>query len=132
MRSRGAPLVFRAIQGAYAPASTFKVVSTSGAVMSGDYPLRGRYPCPGVDGLTGQRNFDSAALGVINLRQALVKSCDTIFYKFAYDEWQRDGGTDPVAEPKDPMVRMAQAFGFGERTGVDLPSEPPGPIADRE
>jgi penicillin-binding protein 2 len=92
---RGAPLVFRAIQGAYAPASTFKVVSTIGAVQSGDYPLRGRYPCPGVYGPTGQRNFDSAALGVIDLRQALVKSCDTIFYKFAYEAWQRDGGNDP-------------------------------------
>jgi penicillin-binding protein 2 len=129
---RGAPLVFRAIQGAYAPASTFKVVSTVGAVQSGDYPLRGRYPCPGVYGPTGQRNFDSAALGFVDLHQALVKSCDTIFYKFAYEAWQRDGGNDPVEQPKDPMVRMAQAFGLGERTGVDLPSERRGTIADRE
>ena len=128
---QGAPLVFRAIQGAYAPASTFKVISLIGAVESGDYPLRGRYPCPGVYGPTGQRNFDSAALGVIDLRQALVKSCDTIFYKFAYEAWQRDGGNDPVAKPKDPMVRMAQAFELGERTGVDLPSERRGTIADR-
>ena len=100
-------------------------------MQSGDYPLRGRFPCPGVYGPTGQRNFDSAALGTIDLRQALVKSCDTIFYKFAYEAWQRDGGNDPVEEPKDPMVRMAQAFGLGERTGVDLPSERRGTIADR-
>ena len=128
---QGAPLVFRAIQGAYAPASTFKVVSTIGAVESGDYPLLGRYPCPGVYGPTGQRNFDSAALGTVDLRQALVKSCDTVFYKFAYEAWQRDGGNDPVQEPRDPMVRMAQAFGLGSRTGVDLPSERRGTIADR-
>jgi len=129
---RGAPLLFRAIQGAYAPASTFKVVSTVGAVQSGDYPLDGSYPCPGVYAPTGQRNFDSAALGTVDLREALVKSCDTIFYKFAYEAWQRDGGNDPVAQPEDPMVRMAQAFGLGERTGVDLPSERSGTIADRE
>ena len=129
---QGAPLVFRAIQGAYAPASTFKVVSTVGAVASGDYPLHGRYPCPGVYGPTGQRNFDSAALGVVDLHQALVKSCDTIFYKFGYEAWQRDGGNTPVAKPRDPMVRMAQAFGLGQRTGVDLPSERRGTIADRE
>ena len=129
--TRGAPLVFRAIQGAYAPASTFKVVSTAAAVESGDYPLRGRYPCPGVYGPTGQRNFDSAPLGTIDLRQALVKSCDTIFYKFAYEQWLRDGGNKPVAKPRDPMVRMAQAFGLGKRTGVDLPSERRGTIADR-
>ena len=128
---RGAPLVFRAIQGAYAPASTFKVISTAAAVQSGDYPLSGRYPCPGVYGPTGQRNFDSAALGFIDLRQALVKSCDTVFYKFAYEQWLRDGGNRPVEEPRDPMVRMAQAFGLGERTGIDLPSERRGTIADR-
>lgn len=128
---RGAPLVFRAIQGAYAPASTFKVISTAAAVESGDYPLRGRYPCPGVYGPTRQRNFDSAALGTVDLRQALVKSCDTVFYKFAYEQWQRDGGNDPVAKPRDPMVRMAQAFGLGKRTGIDLPSERRGTVADR-
>jgi penicillin-binding protein 2 len=128
---RGAPLVLRAIQGAYAPASTFKVISAAAAVESGDYPLDGRYPCPGVYAPTGQRNFDSAALGTIGLRAALVKSCDTVFYKFAYEQWQRDGGNSPVAEPRDPMIRMAQAFGLGERTGVDLPSERRGTIADR-
>jgi penicillin-binding protein 2 len=129
--TRGAPLVFRAIQGAYAPASTFKVISAAAAVESGDYPLNGRFPCPGVYPPTGQRNFDSVALGTIDLRQALVKSCDTIFYKFGYEQWQRDGGNDPVARPRDPMIRMAQAFGLGERTGIDLPSERRGTVADR-
>jgi len=129
--SRGAPLVFRAVQGAYAPASTFKVVSMLAAVDSGDYPLDGRYDCPGVYGPTGQRNFDSVALGTIDLHQALVKSCDTIFYRFAYEQWQRDGGNRPVARPRDPVVRMAQAFGLGEQTGVDLPGERRGTVADR-
>ncbi len=107
------------------------MISTAAAVQSGDYPLRGRYPCPGVFAPTGQRNFDSVALGTIDLRTSLVKSCDTVFYKFAYEQWQRDGGNAPVAQPSDPMVRMAQAFGLGERTGVDLPSERRGTIADR-
>ena len=129
--SRGAPLIFRAIQGAYAPASTFKVISTAAAVQSGDYPLTGRFECPGVYGPTGQKNFDSAALGTINLRTALVKSCDTIFYRFGYEQWLRDGGNRPIAAPLDPMVRMAQQFGLGQRTGIDLPSERRGTIADR-
>jgi hypothetical protein len=37
------------------------VISTAAAVESGDYPLNGRYPCPGVYPPTGQRNFDSRA-----------------------------------------------------------------------
>jgi len=129
--ARGAPLVFRAIQGAYAPASTFKVISAAAAVQSGDYSLSGRYDCPGFYGPTGQKNFDSAALGTIDLRAALVKSCDTVFYRFAYEQWLRDGGNRPVAEPRDPMVAMAQGFGLGQQTGVDLPSERRGTIADR-
>jgi penicillin-binding protein 2 len=130
--ANAAPLVFRAIQGAYAPASTFKVISTAAAVQSGDYPLDGRYPCPGAYApLGGKRNFEGRGLGVIDLRVALVKSCDTIFYKFAYEQWLRDGGNTPGPQPRDPMVRMAQAFGLGEPTGVDLPSERSGTIADR-
>jgi len=129
---RGAPLVFRAIQGAYAPASTFKPISLAAAVQSGYYPLRARYPCPGVYAPTGQTNFDAAPLGVIDLRESLVKSCDTVFYAFAYEQWQRDGGNRPVTAPEDPMIRMAQAFGLGRPTGVDLPSERRGTIADRE
>ncbi|MCU1693501.1 MAG: penicillin-binding protein 2 [Frankiales bacterium] len=129
--SRGAPLVFRAIQGAYAPASTFKPVSTS-AVLGDGYARDGIYPCPGAYApLGGKRNFEGESFGPITLRTALVKSCDTVFYDFAYEQWLRDGGNDPVARPKDPMVRMAQAFGLGTRTGVDLPAERSGTIADR-
>lgn len=129
--ARGAPLVFRAIQGAYAPASTFKVVSTAAAVEDG-FPLDGVYPCPGSYApLGGKRNYEGVGLGPVTLRSAIVKSCDTIFYDFAYKQWLRDGGNDPVARPRDPMVRMAQAFGLGTRTGVDLPGERAGTIADR-
>jgi penicillin-binding protein 2 len=52
----------------------------------------GRYACPGVYAPTGQTNFDAAPLGVVDLREALVKSCDTVFYAFGYEQWQRDGG----------------------------------------
>ncbi len=129
--TRGAPLVFRAVQGAYAPASTFKPVSTA-AVLEDGTPRDGTYPCPGAYApLGGKRNFEGEAFGSITLRTALVKSCDTVFYDFAYKQWLRDGGNDPVARPADPMVRMAQAFGLGAKTGVDLPAERSGTIADR-
>lgn len=131
--AKGAPLVSRAVQGAFAPASTFKVISALAAVQSGDYPLRGRFPCPGSYApLGGKRNFESAQLGTINLRTSLVLSCDTVFYKFAYEQWLADGGNRPAADPRDPMISMAQAFGLGGPTGVDLPSERRGTIPDRE
>ena len=128
----GAPLVSRTVQGAYAPASTFKVISTAAAVESGDYPLAGRYPCPGSYApLGGKRNFDSADLGEVDLRQALVQSCDTVFYRFAHEQWLADGGARPVEQPRDPVLRMAEAFGVGTPTGVDLPDERRGTLPDR-
>lgn len=130
--ARGAPLLSRPVQGAFAPASTFKVVSTAAAVQSGDYPLGGRYPCPGSYGpLGGKRNFGGESLGDIDLRTALIYSCDTVFYKFGYEQWLRDGGNRPVPQPRDPILSMAKAFGLGTPTGVDLPGERRGVVPDR-
>ncbi|HEX2313002.1 MAG TPA: penicillin-binding protein 2, partial [Thermomonospora sp.] len=132
-KSKGQPLISRATQGQFPPASTFKVSSVAAAVADG-YPLNGTYPCPGSYkvGDRAFRNFEGQAHGSMNLHRALVVSCDTIFYKFAYEEWLRDGGTKPVKKPKDPMSRMARNFGFGSPTGVDLPSEAAGRIPDRD
>ena len=131
--SQGAPLLSRTVQGAYAPASTFKVVSTLAAAASGDYPLSGTYPCPGTYApLGGKRNFEAAELGDMDLRKALVVSCDTIFYKIAYEQWLADGGNTPVAQPRDPVLAMARDFGLGQPTGVDLPDERRGTLPDRQ
>ncbi|MDP3710880.1 MAG: penicillin-binding protein 2 [Mycobacteriales bacterium] len=128
----GIPLINRPVQGLFAPASTFKVISTAAAVESGFYSLGGTYDCPGSYApLNNKRNFEGRGLGRIDLRTALVKSCDTIFYNFAFRQWQRDGGLKPVANPGDHMYKMAKAFGLGERTGVDLPSERRGRVPDR-
>jgi penicillin-binding protein 2 len=130
--ARGAPLLSRTVQGAYAPASTFKVVSALAAVSSGDYALDGLYECPGSYApLGGKRNFESADLGTIDLRTSLVLSCDTVYYRFAYEQWLADGGNSPVESPRDPLLAMARSFGLGEPTGVDLPSERGGTVPDR-
>jgi penicillin-binding protein 2 len=65
------------------------------------------------------------------LHTALVKSCDTIFYRAAYEQWLRDGGLYPKGRTKEPMAAMARAYGFGRPTGVDLPGESAGRIPDR-
>ena len=130
--SNGQPLLFRATQGAYAPASTFKVVSASAAVENGQTTFSDVSACPGVFAPTQQTNFEAADLGALSLRTAIVRSCDTNFYKFAFDAWVRDGGIDPVAKPEDPMINMALAFGLDEKTGIDLPAESGGLIPTRE
>ncbi|WP_214110104.1 penicillin-binding protein 2 [Acrocarpospora catenulata] len=128
----GKPLVSRAIKGTFAPGSTFKVTSVSAMVADG-YPLKGTYDCPGAYMVGGRpfHNFRGIGLGPMNLHTALVKSCDTIFYRAAYEMWLRDGGRKPVPKPKDPMANMSRAYGFGKATGIDLPGESPGRIPDR-
>jgi len=122
----------RAFQGEFAPASTFKAVSLPAAVRAG-YSVRGSYNCPSAYSVGGalKRNYESQGYGVISMRRAIEVSCDTIFYKFAYETWVRMGGLKAKKNAKDPFTEMAKSFGLGQRTGLDLPSESDGRIADR-
>ncbi|WP_249346300.1 penicillin-binding protein 2 [Microbispora sp. H11081] len=126
------PLVSAAVQGQWPPGSTWKVTSTAAAAKAG-YSLRASYDCPGGYKIGGRvfHNFESAELGRMDMHQALVVSCDTIFYRFAEKMWLRDGGLAPVKRPKDPMRAMAEEFGFGTATGVDLPHEAAGRVPGR-
>ena len=91
----------------------------------GRLPAARHLPLPvGVpDRRAAEGNFESEAFGDICFSRAIEVSCDTVFYKFAYEEWQRDGGMHPKKNPKDPFIKMAKAFGLGTATGIDLPSE---------
>jgi penicillin-binding protein 2 len=132
-KDQGEPLVPRATQGQFAPGSTFKISSTAAAIDDG-YSLNTTYNCPGSFrvGNRAFRNFEGQGHGPMNLHRALVVSCDTIYYRFAYEQWLRDGANKPRKDPKDPMVRMARKFGFGEATGIDLPHEASGRLPDRK
>ncbi len=129
----GVPALSRAIQGGFAPASTFKVVSLSAAVDAG-YSLKDRYNCPANVQIGNRvfKNFDSKAAGLIDMTKAMAISCDSIWYQIAYDEWVRDGGLKPKANPNDYFFKTAAGFGVGKRTGIDLPSEISGRLPNRE
>ena len=122
----------RAFQGQFAPGSTFKAVSTPAAVRAG-YSLNGSYPCPAAYPIGGSMkgNYESEAFGMISFRRAIQVSCDTVFYKFAYETWLREGGLHPKKNVKDPFTEEAKGFGLGKPTGLDLPGEAHGRIADR-
>ncbi|MEP6697183.1 MAG: penicillin-binding protein 2 [Pseudonocardiales bacterium] len=132
-KTGGVPLISRATQGEFAPGSTFKLVSASAAVRGG-FPLDGTYQCPGVFhvGSASFTNFEAHTYGPMDIRKALIKSCDTVFYNFGYQLWLRDGGLKPAkGQAKELFARTAQAYGFGAPTGIDLPDEAGGRIPDR-
>jgi penicillin-binding protein 2 len=117
----------------YAPGSTFKAVSVVAAKDAG-YDLNGTYQCP-KEVQVGNRafqNFESKSQGSLSLKKAIAVSCDTIWYKIAYDEWLRDGGLKPKSNPNDYFFKAAEKFQMGKKTGIDLPSESSGRLANRE
>jgi penicillin-binding protein 2 len=130
----GDPLVSRAVQGRFAPGSTFKLVSTAAAVEGGMASLGGSYECPSFVKVGNRKfsNFEGRGEGTIDLHRTLVKSCDTVYYQFAINEWRRDERlVDEKQKPVEGLQAMARAFGFGKRTGIDLPDERAGAIMDR-
>lgn len=130
--SNGVPALNRALQGLYAPGSTFKAVSVIAAKDAG-YDLNKKYQCPAtVDvGTRTFNNFESKAQGTLSMKQAIAVSCDTIWYRIAFDEWLRDGGLKPKGDINDYFFKAAGRFQMGTKTGIDLPSESKPRLADR-
>lgn len=129
----GTPLVSRALQAQLAPGSTFKPITTSAAMGAGFGP-KTRLDCSPYFEVGNRRfkNYESASYGMIGFDQALALSCDTFFYRVAYALWLKEGGNSSDITTHDPLVEMAQKYGLGKPTGVDLPGETSGRIADRK
>jgi penicillin-binding protein 2 len=131
------PILNRVTQGEYAPGSTFKVTSTAAAVKAG-YSLAGTYDCPASYNIGGRSflNDGQKSLGQMSLQEALVISCDTVFYELAYGIYQHDHPKDNVVtSPKAPiqeMQKMELGWGFGATPGIDLPEQGAGSIPTRE
>ena len=124
------PMLNRAMAEAYAPGSTFKLVSTHAALAKGVitpeevYVDRGGYHLEGCTG--GKCDFYNAGkerLGSVNLQRALTVSSDTYYYRLGDLLWRGR------AQYGDAAIQdSAKLFGFGQQTGIDLPSESPGLI----
>ncbi|WP_203338430.1 penicillin-binding protein 2 [Nocardioides limicola] len=128
----GTPLLSRATQGQMAPGSTWKPFMTAGALTNG-YPQDARLACSSSFrvGNRSFRNYESGAYGTIGFARALEVSCNTFFYRLGYDYWRRLGSDVADQGARDPLVEVAQDFGFGSLTGIDIHGEASGRIADR-
>jgi penicillin-binding protein 2 len=119
------PLLNRAIQSAYPPGSTFKMVTLSAAVGEGLTNANDAFFDPGYwDGLgSGYRKtcWLKTGHGRISLQDGLTASCDIVFYEL---------GKRLDAKGQALLGQYASKFGFGARTGVELPGEVTGNAPD--
>jgi penicillin-binding protein 2 len=119
------PLRNHAIADIYPPGSTFKLVTGLAALDEGVttvprlWPTYGCYQIP--DAPAGQCLFDwnHAGFGPLSIVDAYAKSSDTFFYQMA------------VALGVDRLGGWAEKLGFGEKSGVQLPSEAAGTVVSK-
>ncbi len=115
------PLFNRALQGLYAPASTFKpIVALAGLYYEAIAPEhriwdQGHY----VLGGRRYRDWLDGGHGWVDLHRSLVESCDTYYYLLS-----ESLGVSRIAS-------FASHFGFGAVTGVDLRGEAAGILPTR-
>ena len=118
------PLINRVTQGLYPPGSTFKPFMGMALLESGKITQNTIVPAPGAWSIPGSRHIfrDSvrSGHGSANLSKAIQVSSDTFFYRLGYEM-----GIDKASP------YLAQ-FGFGQKTGIDLPSEYAGVLPSRE
>ena len=108
------PLYNRAMQGTYAPASTWKLATAVLGLQRGLVTMDTRMPQPCTGGFFYGRVFkcwDKKGHGDITLAQAIAKSCDVYFYQL--------GLKIGLAN----LIAGGVSLGFRDSTGIDLPNE---------
>ena len=128
-----APLTNRALQGLYAPGSTFKPVTALAGLRAGLITPATVVDDRGTYRLGGRvlQNAQGKAHGRVDLGRALAVSSDVYFYGLGDRLYA--GPADRA--PDGPIQDIAGRLGFGRATGIDIGPESagrvPGPSARR-
>jgi penicillin-binding protein 2 len=122
------PLNNRAIQGLYAPGSTFKLATSVAAMRHGLISARDTYNDLGSYTVVGERsqtfsNARGARNGIVDVAKALTVSSDVFYYWLGERFWDNRGRLGPSA-----VQDVARSLGMGDYTNVDLPFESNGRI----
>ncbi|MDO8506200.1 MAG: penicillin-binding transpeptidase domain-containing protein [Candidatus Limnocylindria bacterium] len=115
------PLFNRATFGQYATGSSFKPVTAAAALREGLYKYGDKLDCPakwtGYGPQWVQLNHETSDLGLIDLRTAIARSCNSFFYELG----KRLNDRNP-----DLLPNAAKSFGLGKATDIDYVLEAEG------
>ena len=117
------PLVNRALSGRYAPGSTIKgLISMTG--LEHGWNRETQVTCNGFFKLKGSshryRCWKRQGHGTTDLMDSIMQSCDVFYYQLA-----NSIGIDKISD-------FLKKFGLGQKTGIDLQSEPSGLVPSRD
>ncbi len=113
------PMDNKAITGEYPPGSTFKIITGTAALTEGVVSPSELIMDSGHHWIIPKGNAEGEALGLINFQQAMAHSDNVYFYEMG----NRLG--------IDRLEKYARMFGLGKITGIDLPYESDGLVANR-
>lgn len=105
------------------PGSTFKVITAAAALDSGVMSLNSTFNCPGyriIEGNERIRCHKAGGHGHQNFAEAMEHSCNPAFVDMA------------LALGKNEFYNYIEAFGFGQKTGIDINGEAQGILIPRE
>lgn len=108
------PLLNRALNGTYAPGSTYKLGMAAVAMMEGELDAEehincsGEYPYKNASGGVGCSTYGTSHRGAIDVVRAIAVSCNSFFCELG----NRLG--------IERMEEYMKKFGFGEETGLEL------------
>lgn len=108
------PFLNRAIQSSYPPASTFKIIMTTGLLSENLLPPGHTVICRGSLNF-GNRDWNchvKTGHGRLNLKSGLAQSCNIFFWTM---------GRDFLGAER--IVSYSKEYGYGQISGVDIPGE---------
>lgn len=110
------PMENKAIQGMYAPASTYKIVTAIASLEKKQVDQDTVFHCPGYLSYAGHiyRCWKRGGHGTMNIVRAIAQSCDVYFYQAG------------IATGVDGLAEYARMFGLGRKTGILLENEASG------
>lgn len=113
------PFLHRAVAGKYEPGSVFKLIDLFPILEDLKISPEYRVHCPGHFSRWGNI-WDchwKPGHGNMNLYEAVCRSCNVYFYTLIGEQLSTDGG--------QRLRKWAIEFGLTDKTGIDLPDEPP-------
>ncbi|HRP01366.1 MAG TPA: penicillin-binding protein 2 [Candidatus Kapabacteria bacterium] len=118
-QDKASPLLHRAIQSQYPPGSTWKMLIAIAAMQEGLIDEHTTIYCGGGLDWGGKYRKCHGAHGNVSVERAIQTSCNVFFYQLG-----RKIGIDV-------FEKYGKMFGFGQRTGIDLPGEAKGLLPTR-